>query len=1062
MNEEDKPASSPMTSTQSPLKTTSIGAHGLRELVESVRGAQADDPFARVVVIADSPDVATALRHELGAFGVLNVTVQTGRHLAAELAVPVLRRSGTENGEPLRPLTRMLERQAVRSVTEKTIRQRGFQSLGGLRLRSSLATAFRRMQERPASADEATSPPGDMGRLAEALLNEYLELVHGMGCFTPAELPGKAAEAVASRGSERRKLPHVIYYLPRRLSTGDLALAQALLKTGRCEVILGLSGDDEADRLVRDLMGQLSISHGEEQPDTTPLQQVVESGNLRIIAAPDPEEEVRTVIRSIVADDLPLHRTAVIYRQDSPYASLVRQEMVSAGIPYSGIQPRTLAGTPSGLLLLGLVDTAVDLAEGSGVQREALVDWITSTPVRFHIEEGNDTRRIPASSWADMSRVARANGPPDEWSSRLQAHIEHEEARAVELYGEITRGLRNERRQAEDLAKFVSWLARSLVALGQTDECDWETASSLLARLMRRYRWAVTSESEDDRRRIDEIVESLSEFKEWGEPYSAQTLRQVVREELRTAVSERGRPVGSGVYLGPPSGVAGASYGSMYFVGMVEKQFPPRVTIDPWLETGPSLVQRELSMERYDFLAALASTDRAVLCWPAATAERAASYPSRWLIEAANLLHRGTGSEERLSYDSITENTSEKPWLAYIPSREAGLRGLANSTMAPADLSDYNLSGMVSMSAIRLHEHPAISSDHRMVNALESRTARAGSSLTAWDGLTGQVGRRIRDVGSIERPVSPSALETWATCPYRYFLGRVLGLSAPEADDDGGDMSPMERGLLVHRILERFAKGGSNTEEELLCLAEDEFKGSERRGQTGYPLLWEIRKEEIRAGLRTFLANDSQWLGDVPFSSDAEVSFGPETDCGDVVIAVDNLGDISFRGKIDRVDILEDELRVRDFKTGRPDPYRDGTGGEEPARSVGNGLALQLPIYLEAAQLMYPDRQVTASYCFPLADRNTHGVGPYTEENREQFHETLRLVLGTIRNGVFPATPEGSPGTRGINCSYCEFDRLCPTGRRQMWERKGRADSVTRPFNDLQNRASVQEGPDAG
>ena len=168
----------------------------------------------------------------------------------------------------------------------------------------------------------------------------------------------------------------------------------------------------------------------------------------------------------------------------------------------------------------------------------------------------------------------------------------------------------------------MSWLARSLVALGQTDECDWETASSLLARLMRRYRWAVTSESEDDRRRIDEIVESLSEFKEWGEPYSAQTLRQVVREELRTAVSERGRPVGSGVYLGPPSGVAGASYGSMYFVGMVEKQFPPRVTIDPWLETGPSLVQRELSMERYDFLAALASTDRAVLCWPAATAER--------------------------------------------------------------------------------------------------------------------------------------------------------------------------------------------------------------------------------------------------------------------------------------------------------------------------------------------------------------------------------------------------------------------------------------------------------
>ena len=38
-------------------------------LEEAVRRAQKDDPFARVVVIADYHDVATSLRHHLGSSG---------------------------------------------------------------------------------------------------------------------------------------------------------------------------------------------------------------------------------------------------------------------------------------------------------------------------------------------------------------------------------------------------------------------------------------------------------------------------------------------------------------------------------------------------------------------------------------------------------------------------------------------------------------------------------------------------------------------------------------------------------------------------------------------------------------------------------------------------------------------------------------------------------------------------------------------------------------------------------------------------------------------------------
>ena len=73
----------------------------------------------------------------------------------------------------------------------------------------------------------------------------------------------------------------------------------------------------------------------------------------------------------------------------------------------------------------------------------------------------------------------------------------------------------------------------------------------------------------------------------------------------------------------------------------------------------------------------------------------------------------------------------------------------------------------------------------------------------------------------------------------------------------------MDRGLLVHEILDRFVKDEGTTEEELLAIAEEEFDSAEARGATGYHLLWEIEKEEIREGLRQFLVAEGMhgWAG---------------------------------------------------------------------------------------------------------------------------------------------------------------------------------------------------------
>lgn len=999
----------------------------LAALHAAVTRAQAADPFARIVVIADHRDAARAVSHWLGAQdtpqgqGLVNVTVQTGRRLASELA-----------GPDIKPLPPLLESPAVRAAAAGTEAVKNLQPAGRNRFYRSLTAAFRQMAERPEPADASPPTASDMNAMAESLYQDYLKIVQGQGFTIPSELPRIAAKAVRERPAHR--LPYVIYYRPRRLSAGDTALQQALAAKERCQIIGAFTGDDAA-------AADAAI----------PLPS---ADRIAIIATPDPDEEVRAVIRQIAAANTPFHRTAIIYRQSSPYDTLLRQELGFAGIPYAGAGHRTLADTPTGRLLLGIVDLAANSANG-GVDRERLIEWMSTTLVRW--PEGRSargkSRPVPAG-WINLAREARANGTPARWQARLNAHIDQLRNRDLERYGEPTSRLQHIKQSAGDLVAFVTKLAESLRAL-VNPQSNWQTASENLGKTFEAYRWYDTEsdgESDDDRQKIADLFSALAELAHWQGEYDPALLSDAVREGLQTPVAERGRAVGAGVYLGPPAGIAGAAYDTVYVLGMVEGQFPPRPGVSPWLADNPAERQREAALERYDFLASIAAAQRAVLSWPAATAERRAAYPSRWLVEAANHCHHAAGNAERLTYETITRNPAQKPWLTVIPSRVAGLRHLSEPAMQPADAADYRLMHLAAHPG-QLEQH----SDARMRRALDAHAARHRHNLiTEWDGRVPADTTRIAGIGSRNAPISPSALETWAACPYRYFLNRILRLSAPPEDDEENTISALDKGSLVHKILEQFVKNQGSTEAALLAEAEKQFAEYDRRGVTGHHLLWEVEKEQIRAGLTAFLKADAEWLGATPAKSNAEISFGRKTELGEVSIAIDGLGDVWFEGKIDRLDALDDgEVRVRDFKTGRPDKYTSGNTAQNAA-TVANGQALQLPVYTAAARLIYPNATVKASYSFPLASTPRNDGRPYDDEHDlAEFRTTLQRIVGTARAGVFPATPEADGNERGSNCRYCDFKQLCPTRRRQIWERKGRHDPTVAPYNNLGGKAAI-------
>ena len=312
-----------------------------------------------------------------------------------------------------------------------------------------------------------------------------------------------------------------------------------------------------------------------------------------------------------MADETPFHRIAVIHRLEAPYASLVRQELDFAGIPFSGVPRRTLADTPAGRLLLGALGLAAGLNDG--IDRETLLNLVGSAPVRFPpacSDTGPRRQRgvlVPATHWVSLTREARANGAVEQWKERLDAYARQQARRQRERWGANGADAGNaddpgaavRRPDIDALIAFLTEL-ESRLNLFRSPSTTWDAASDALHDLVRDY-LVVDGGEEDDHDRILRLLDEMKSLATWNSSFNPDVLRNAVSDGLRSPVSDRGKPVGSGVYVGPPAGIVGTEYSLVFAVGMVEGQFPPppRVSaVSEWLDTG-NRASTQRALERY-------------------------------------------------------------------------------------------------------------------------------------------------------------------------------------------------------------------------------------------------------------------------------------------------------------------------------------------------------------------------------------------------------------------------------------------------------------------------------
>lgn len=949
------------------------GPEAVRLLQQVVAARQADDALAPVTVVVPSNYAALSLRRRLAAAA--RGLVNVGFLTLARVAELL--------GSPA--LARAGRRPLSPAVLAHTVRWALATDPGALKevahhpaTERAVARAYTDLRNLspPALAALArrSDRSGDVVRLVQAVRARLAP-----DWYDTVDLLAAAAAAAATALSATANLAdlgHLVVYAPRRLSPAEQAFVDALGDRGTVV---------------------LATTDGTVAPSVEAVMEVH-----------DPDQEVRAVLRAVMERldrGTPLYRMAVLYPAAEPYAPVLTQQLAAAGIPANGPGVRRVRDLVAGRALLGLLR----LPEADW-RRDDVIAWLSSAPVL-----DGAGRRVPVGAWDMVSRAAGVIEGADQWAERLTAFAA---GRAEELAGlpeveadddPVSRSRRRCERdieQAEALRRFMAELVATVDG-GAAGCTTWSRCCAWAGGLLERWlggEAAHGSWPEDQQegwRQARAALDRLAGLDALGDELVDRGLFARALDTELDAPAGRLGPFGDGVFVAPLHAARGTDFDTVFVVGVAEGTLPAVGRTGPAFSPDAHDDADRLADDHDAFLSALACAPERVLTWPRFDPRRGRErMPSRWLPPAAD------------------HPVDHEP--------------------TPCSLADYDLTALTrwTQQGGRPADHFLVAEVPRLAAGLEAAGARNGPKLTRFDGLVGADATAAAGLGSV---LSPTSLEVYATCPMRYFLRQVLRVAAPDKPEEILRLRPVDKGSLVHAILERYVRtlldGEPRSLDRLLAIAHQACAEIEARGLTGKPLYWRYERELLLRELRRFYEED----GLDPVA--AELAFGMDDD--PVVVDLPDGRALCFRGSADRVDrdpARDGALVVTDYKTGSLREYED-LRRNLAVDPVDRGRRLQLPLYALAAADRHPDaetaRPVHARYWFTSEKGRFETIGyPVDDAVLARLRQVLTVIVDGIAAGAFPARPGEVDRQSFKNCTYCDYDRLCPSDRGRQWERK--------------------------
>ena len=647
--------------------------------------------------------------------------------------------------------------------------------------------------------------------------------------------------------------------------------------------------------------------------------------------------------------------------------------------------------------------------------------------------------------WERLIVDASVIGGSDRWRSRLaglreQLALQADEARRSDEHEEMARSLTDEIARLDRLRDFALPLLDDLQALPRRASWgDWlQALCDLATRSLRRPR---------------RVIDALMEL----EPMA--TVDGIDFEEVRIVLARRlletyvppERDRMGKVFVAPIDQARGLRFRAVVVPGLAERLFPRPISEEPILldaararlprEGGdPALSQNtdRVAAERMLLHVAVgAASERLFLSYPRLEVEQARPrVPSFYGLEALRAAEGRLPGFDELATRAETVTEARIGWPAPRDAEHA------------IDEAEYDLATLEKLLVGGKEQDGAarylVTANPHLGRALRFRARRWLKDWTAADGLVlpGDRAREImrsHELGA--RSFSPTALQNFAQCPYRFFLYAVHRLAKREVPERIDEIDPLTRGSLVHDALFHLSqrmkeRGLLPLDESRLVearqLLDDVLVGGDDPHDVGVAgnyrdrlnpaidKVWEDGIQSIRADLREFLRLMSvDDTGFVPWRF--ELSFGlgdrldrtladehstPEAvalDCG-----------IQLRGSIDLVERREDGLlRVTDYKTGKVKVTSD--------QRIAGGQSLQPILYALTIERLLPDAEVGAGrlyYCTSAGGFEDRVV-PLDKPARDAADTVARSVGAALKNTFLPALPDEKA------CLYCDYKTVC-------------------------------------
>jgi len=1022
---------------------------------------------AEVLVLAPHAHAAAELvrsvveRHG-SRFGIQRLTLD---RLAAMLAAPELARRGLAPATSLsiaavaaRGAHRLAESGGAGRYAE-VARRPGFshalvRTFGELRAAGVAPEALRALPE-----------GGDLAALVERIEAELAEV----GLADRAAILLRAREAVERGAGPPVGVPLLLL---------DLALEQALearlvaALAARAPAVLAVAptGDASVARLEAALdaraevatdstpAGSLAALQSHLFEETGPKPAPLDDG-VTLASWPGEARECVEIARGLLAEAAAgtrFDRMAVFVRSASSYRAHLEEALRRASIPV-WFARGTTRPEPAGRAFLALLACA---AEGLSARRFA--EYLSLAQVPDPGDDGargwappshdllpatldgggtRDEDALPAEAegrdgtprapwrWERLLVDAAVIGGRERWQRRLDGLAQELEVQRHALVEDEAR--------AGSLARIAGDLAHlrdfALPVIG------------LLAALPVRATWATWLEclrslaaaAIRHPQRVNAVLAELEPLAPVG-PVDLADVQHVLAPRLRDLTEDPARRPEGAVFVGPIEAARGLAFDVVFVPGLAERMFPAKLVEDPLLpdearralEGVPLAVQdARVATERMHLrIAAGAARRRLALSWPQLDLERdRPRVPSFYGLEALR------AAEGRLpGFDDLRRRAeSTAPARLGWPAPERAEDAIDDAeydlaTLARVDQRDAE----ASRGAARY----LLGANPNLARALRARGRRWLKRWTVSDGLVDPDAEALAALGRHamgQRSFSPTALENFAACPYRFLLQAIHRLQPRREADPLETIDPLTRGALFHEVqfdlLTALREEGrlpfdparlEPAFERLNQVVDRVAAAYAERLAPAIPRVWTDGIEAIRTDLREWLRRSAEAPGGwVPHRF--ELSFGladrrrPTEDAASVPDDVTVLDGVRLRGSIDLVEKRGDgTFRVTDHKTGK---------ARVPDEAVVNGgQTLQPVLYALVAESVLggPVESGRLYYCTADGDF-TERVIPLDQVARHHAAQAAGTVARALERGFLPAAPVKDA------CRWCDYRPVC-------------------------------------